>query len=1255
MQRDKDVMKVTGVELLSVIHEVSNIPLVTEDRNKAITRITQLARQVLGSRVCTFVSIDIRNKTLTHTACAGFDERFENWMSGRVISMGSSSRGYFIDDQLLSKGEGGERYDLQKDGQGIVNPSVARRYGFNSLLSYAVKSEEDGLIGYLNHFSSSNSSFEEEERKLIEIFGRQALLTIERFDKLHALDHSLRTLNELSQSRVSDRPDDFFNQVSVKAAQLLDVPICIVWKLDKKQNKLRIIGSTPNVDREFKAIDLPLDFPGIKKHLESKRTGYVEDVREPHPKYYKHATEAAHRGWVSLLTAPMWSSESELVGMIDTYTTFVRHFKRWEQEFFAAFANQAAVSIEAKRKENIINGIQRAYGRSTNNAKPSSSQLHEVASLIVEESAKALGANVGFLHFLNKANNVLELTGWFGAPESNIADRFKRIKLGEGVIGEVGQSGEPHICPDASTQQEQYAHFAQDLNLLSLLCIPIKWGNAVIGTVGVASDKIGAFHKDQQELLEDIIDSMQGAIGRANLGENLLKLARASHEAKTLAELCPRLAGLTRDLIKEPVCVVWLLDKDRNGFSVGALLGPIGQDDRRQEMFISNETEGVAAFLKRRTPLFFTDAREVKTHPYRSLLKELEWLSMLAIPLIMKEQAIGVIEVYSYKERRDFSGWPTKLFESWATQVSIAIGNTMARERLEILGQLTRQMAETNKIENLLDLALEGGLKLVRSERGWISRLDPVTGALEIINHRGNPQTPLPLKAGEGITGEALEAQQPKLARDIRDWKSYVEYWPDTQSELAVPILLKNAEVRIGTSPDFRSKRIGVLNVESPMINGFSEEDQENLLALAQMTAIMIERLELDRKVRELTDVETNIVGVRGYEETIKIVMRGIKDTLGYDYVNISLVVPELDCIRTEYITGIDEGLEEEFKTLATHPLNSRDIQATIVESRDIEVPEPNDSRFDGAIYAKFGHQDFVRVFLPMIVLADNRVIGTVEAGYRRTKYREYIYEQDVQILQGFVTYAVQALESRNKVLMETICHDLRHSINGIRNNASFLKTRFTELDNEKIERKLQDVRMDSQTLFDQVDEVEYVLGGALPDSDPVYTIVMRDVVIKAINQLAPSLREGGFRLSDIEYKQEDIGKIKIYVDQHKLNQVVINLLTNSIKYSEDAPDQFKIRISVDLNSDVNNYIIKFKDWGIGIQKGLEEKIFERGYRAPEAVNKNVTGSGLGLTRARKIMKELDGNLILAERSKPTAFHLIIPKKLKENPYDSLH
>jgi signal transduction histidine kinase len=81
-----------------------------------------------------------------------------------------------------------------------------------------------------------------------------------------------------------------------------------------------------------------------------------------------------------------------------------------------------------------------------------------------------------------------------------------------------------------------------------------------------------------------------------------------------------------------------------------------------------------------------------------------------------------------------------------------------------------------------------------------------------------------------------------------------------------------------------------------------------------------------------------------------------------------------------------------------------------------------------------------------------------------------------------------------------------------------------------------------------------------------------------------------------------------------------------------------------------DSFIFRFRDWGIGVQRGLEDRIFESGFRAPEALAKHVSGSGLGLSVARAVVHELGGDLRLVTNRKPTEFQMTLPKSLKEAP-----
>lgn len=629
--------------------------------------------------------------------------------------------------------------------------------------------------------------------------------------------------------------------------------------------------------------------------------------------------------------------------------------------------------------------------------------------------------------------------------------------------------------------------------------------------------------------------------------------------------------------------------------------------------------------------------------------------AVLCYPLKAPDRLIGYINHFSGGPDR-FSQRERNLLAVFARQAVATIeslDNLASRQRLEKLNAIMRDMTEVRDADELLALTLERGLELIDCSRGWISSLDSGTGQLRIVAHRGGLGASPPLPLGRGITGFSLQQGVPVRVSDVQEppWRRvYEQYWDDTRSELAVPILIGDAEVRVGREVERGAKLMGVLNAESPCAGAFTKADEELLWSLARHAAVLIDRLDLDRKLGRLAEIQQKIVGVQDWDTIVDVMLSAITETLGYERVNISLVDWERSEIRTEYLTGLSEADAAEFKRLAAHPLSSRDIQADIVRSRQIEVPSVVDPRFDPGIFEPFHHERLIRVFVPMIQ-SDNQVMGTVEAAYQRA-YRQHIYEQDVRILKGFVDYTVRALEQRRKGTLDTICHELRAPVVGIRNNASFLQRRRNELSPGLVQRKFDDILMDCEILLLQVKELEHFLGRSAPSTRVVKTFIFRDIIIKTVKQLRPLVRERGFDPSRIEYDGSAVTRVRpLYVDRQLLNQVVYNLVINAIKYAEDDPGKFRIWITAHQTRD--EFVVVFQDWGIGILPEYEGKIFHEGFRTPEAIRKYATGSGLGLKIARQIMRELGGDLRLTRNQQPTEFQMILPKRLKEKPDDT--
>ena len=96
----------------------------------------------------------------------------------------------------------------------------------------------------------------------------------------------------------------------------------------------------------------------------------------------------------------------------------------------------------------------------------------------------------------------------------------------------------------------------------------------------------------------------------------------------------------------------------------------------------------------------------------------------------------------------------------------------------------------------------------------------------------------------------------------------------------------------------------------------------------------------------------------------------------------------------------------------------------------------------------------------------------------------------------------------------------------------------------------------------------------------------------------------------------------KVYADKDGIERVILNILSNSIKYT---PEGGKIDIYVGYVH--NDAYVKIKDTGIGIQKEDLERIFERFYRVDKARSRQYGGTGLGLSIAKEIIEKNNGSL----------------------------
>jgi len=109
-------------------------------------------------------------------------------------------------------------------------------------------------------------------------------------------------------------------------------------------------------------------------------------------------------------------------------------------------------------------------------------------------------------------------------------------------------------------------------------------------------------------------------------------------------------------------------------------------------------------------------------------------------------------------------------------------------------------------------------------------------------------------------------------------------------------------------------------------------------------------------------------------------------------------------------------------------------------------------------------------------------------------------------------------------------------------------------------------------------------------------------------------------------------------VDPEGLKQVLSNLISNAIKYSDN-----RRKIEIRLYENEDKAFIEVKDHGIGIPENKLKSIFEKFYRVNSKKNENISGTGLGLTVSKDIIEAQNGKLLVSSTlNKGSKFTIVL-------------
>lgn len=224
----------------------------------------------------------------------------------------------------------------------------------------------------------------------------------------------------------------------------------------------------------------------------------------------------------------------------------------------------------------------------------------------------------------------------------------------------------------------------------------------------------------------------------------------------------------------------------------------------------------------------------------------------------------------------------------------------------------------------------------------------------------------------------------------------------------------------------------------------------------------------------------------------------------------------------------------------------------------------------------------------------------------------------------------VKALNDKKDEFIGLASHELKTPLTSISGYLQIISRLKSDPESQKfIDKTIHQVKKLSSLVSDLLD-VSKIEAGKLQLGIEQFDI--KPIVEGAIELIKHSNNNYNISL------QSSIDSLIISGDPHRIEQVLINLLTNAIKYSPG-----KDMVEVFLNTKGNKVIIGVKDYGVGIAADKLKQVFSRFFRI-EGVNPNISGLGIGLYLSHEIVSRHKGKIwIESELGKGSTFWLSLP------------
>ena len=325
--------------------------------------------------------------------------------------------------------------------------------------------------------------------------------------------------------------------------------------------------------------------------------------------------------------------------------------------------------------------------------------LEDVLRLIVTVTANLMDSKICSLWILDEKDQKLKLKATQSISEEYLKERS--LAMGEGVVGHVALRNQPMAILNVLKEPlYKEKDLAKKEGLVSMLSVPMCIKDRVIGVINCYTSYPHSFSKSEEEMLTTVANQAAICIENSGLMETL--------DIDEILRLV--LEGLTKNIGFDRARL-YLVNEKRNVLECKMAVGIDEERIRGITLPLDPKDSAVARSIFEKQPLIISDAsKDPRVNP---MLKEkLNLSSLVVIPLLAKEKALGAIAADFVKPNKNITKEVLESVTVFAQQAGLAIHNAFMYQELKTF---SHQMEE--KIQKTGDDLRKTEAQLMRSEK----------------------------------------------------------------------------------------------------------------------------------------------------------------------------------------------------------------------------------------------------------------------------------------------------------------------------------------------------------------------------------------------------------------------------------------------------------------------------------------------------------------------------------------------------------